>query len=153
MALACLAKESAVVAFLLLPLRDLALPAATRPSARTTRVRTLLLAAVTAAYLGARLWVMPSSDDLPWLAQTSLPDGGRAAAVRGALASLGWYLRVLFVPLGFPFDRNVYTDPVPLGWGEPSVVLGLAILGSLLWRGRSVCSGGAGPGRSPASGP
>ena len=134
-ALACLAKESAVVAFLLLPLRDQALPAATRPPPRTTWARTLVLAGVTAAYFAARLWVMPSSGDLPLLAQTSLPDGGRAAAARGALASLGWYLRVLFVPLGFPFDRNVYTDPIPLGWGEPSVVLGLAVLAGCLVAG------------------
>ena len=64
-ALACLAKESAIVAWALLPLRDLAMPAATRPPARTTWIRTLLLAAVTASYFAVRLHVMLSADDLP----------------------------------------------------------------------------------------
>lgn len=127
-ALACLAKESAVVAFLLLPLRDLALPSAARPSRRQTLVRTAVLAAVTAVYFVARRAVLPGSEDLPAFAQIEFPDGGRLAALRGMLASVAWYAKVLLWPTGFPFDRNVHTDPVPDSWGDPAVVLGAAIL-------------------------
>ena len=140
LALACLSKESAVIAFALLPLRDAALPADVRPPRATTWARTGLLAAVTAAYFVARQSVMPAAPDLPPLAQTDFPDGGRLAATRGMLASVLWYAKVLVWPFGFPFDRNVHTDPVPLSFGDPTVVAGAGILvsavlaGVLAWR-------------------
>lgn len=134
-AMACLAKESAIVAFALLPLRDAALPAAARVPKKTTWTRTALLAATTVAYLAARAFVMPQPADLPFLAQVDFPDGGRAAAVRGMLAGVTWYARVLLWPTGFPFDRNVHTDPVPLSWGAPEVVLGAGILLSVFLAG------------------
>ena len=89
-ALACLAKESAVIAFALLPLRDLALPREARPPGRTTVVRTALLAGVAAAYFVLRASVMPQAEDLTFLAQTEFPGGSRAATARAMLAGIGW---------------------------------------------------------------
>lgn len=127
-ALACLAKESALALVALVPLRDLCAPVGARPSRRTTWARTGATAAVVAVYLGVRTRVLPGVPDVPWLAQTEFPDGSRAAAARGMLASLVWYARVLLLPYGFPFDRNVFTDPVPTSWGDPEVILGLGLL-------------------------
>jgi hypothetical protein len=133
--LACLAKESAVVAFALVPLHHLALPAAARPSRRETIVRTVALLLATGAYFAARWAVMPSPADLPAFAQTSFPDGSRAAAARGFLAAIAGYAKALLLPVGFPFDRNVYTDPVPVSWSDPSVLVGLGLLLAVLLAG------------------
>ena len=130
-ALGCLAKESAVVAFALLPLHHLALPEPARPARRETVLRTALLLAVSVAYLAVRSAVLPTPSDLTAFAQTAFPDGGRPAAARGFLAAVTWYARVLIWPSGFPFDRNVHTDPVPLSWSEPVVVVGAAVVLSL----------------------
>ena len=131
-ALACLAKESALVLFVLVPLAHVSLPRDRRPSWRTTSGRAALLAVVTAAYLALRQAVLPGSPDFGWLAQTALPDGGRAGALRGFLASVGWYARTLVLPTGFPFDRNVHTDPVPGTFLDPGVIVGAGIAGSLI---------------------
>jgi hypothetical protein len=141
--LACLAKESAVVACLLLPLRDFALPVGARPRTLTTWVRTCLFAAVALLYVLVRSQVLAPVPDLPFsaadpahfLAQTDFPEGSRAAAVRGMLAGVVWYTRVLLWPAGFPFDRNVFTDPVPASFLDPEVVLGAGILATLLLGG------------------
>lgn len=134
-ALACFAKESAVVLPALLLLRDLALPqtvspaasGAVIPSRRTTAVRTLVLFAVVALYLALRLSVIPDP------AQVSEFAGGtRMTAARGMLATLAWYGRLLVWPAGFPFDTHVL---LPLGWGDPSVVLGAGLLVTLLAAG------------------
>jgi hypothetical protein len=127
--LACLAKESAVVACLLLPLRDRALPEGVRPPARTTWARAAVFAAVAGLYMGLRWMVLRS------LAQTDFPDGSRAAAGRGMLSGVVWYARVLLWPAGFPFDRNVFTDPVPVSWLDPEVVLGAGVLATMLLGG------------------
>lgn len=134
-ALACLAKESALALVALVPLRDLAAPEGARPSRRTTVARTALVALVAGTYLGVRALVLPAVPDVPWMAQTGFPDDSRAAAARGMLASLVWYARVLVWPSGFPFDRNVFTDPVPTSWGDPEVVLGLGLLLSTVLAG------------------
>lgn len=143
-ALGCLAKESALALVALVPLRDLAAPAGARPSRRTTWARTGAVAAVAALYLAVRSRVLPGVPDLPWLAQTELPDGSRAAAARGMLASLVWYARVLLWPFGFPFDRNVFTDPVPTSWTHPEVVLGLGLLLSTILAGVAALRAGRG---------
>jgi hypothetical protein len=81
-ALACLAKESAVVLFALLPLHRAALPADARPSGRETAVRTAALFAATIGYFAWRAAVLPTAPDLPAFAQLGFPDGSRLAAVR-----------------------------------------------------------------------
>jgi hypothetical protein len=134
-AAACLAKESAIVAFALLPLRDRALAPGAGPSSRETWLRTGVLAAVSAAYLLARGAVLPGAPDLPYLAQTEFPDGGRAAAARAMFASVAWYARVLVWPFGFPFDRNLHVDPIPSTWGDPAVVVGAGVVATLLLAG------------------
>jgi protein O-mannosyl-transferase len=133
--LACLSKESAVVAFALLPLHHLALPSDARPSRRETVVRTVALLVATVAYFAARAAVMPSPADLPTFAQTPFPDGGRAAAARAFLSAVAGYAKALVLPIGFPFDRNVYTDPVPVSWADPSVIVGLGLLVSVFCGG------------------
>jgi hypothetical protein len=145
-AAACLAKESAIVAFALLPLRDRALVGPGTPSPRETWARTGVLAGVSALYLLARAAVLPGADDLPFLAQTEFPDGGRAAAARAMLASVAWYARVLVWPVGFPFDRNLHVDPVPSSWGDPAVVLGAGIVATLLLAGAAAWARGKGTG-------
>ncbi len=134
-ALACLAKESALVLFALAPLAHLSLPRDARPSPRLVLGRTLALAGVTAGYLVLRGAVMPQAKDLTWLAQTDFPGGGRLGAARGFLASVAWYARVLVAPFGFPFDRNVHTDPVPTSFLDPTVVVGAGIVATLVLAG------------------
>ncbi|MFO0934577.1 MAG: hypothetical protein U1E39_17965 [Planctomycetota bacterium] len=128
---ACLAKESAVVLFALVPLLRSALPADARPGRRETALRAGLLLAATVGYLVVRGAVLRTPADLPPLAQIDFPDGSRAAAVRAFLAAVVWYARALVLPTGFPFDRNAVTDPPPSSWGDPEVVLGAAILVAL----------------------
>jgi len=141
-ALACLAKESALVLFALVPIAHVSLPEGDRPSRRVTCVRVAALAAVTAGYLALRGAVLPGSPDLPYLAQTGFPEGGRIGALRGFLASIAWYARNLVWPAGFPFDRNVHTDPVPASFLDPAVLVGAGIVASMLlaaavaWRRR-----------------
>jgi hypothetical protein len=127
-ALACLAKESAVVGFLLLPLYVGALPASARLPRRATLARSGILLAVAIGYVGLRVAVLPPAKDLPWLAQIGFPEGSRAAAARGMLAGVVGYARDLLWPSGFPFDRNVFTDPVPASWGDPAVLVGGALV-------------------------
>lgn len=143
-ALACLAKESALALVALVPLRDLAAPAVGRPSRSTTWARTRWVAGTAGLYLLVRSQVLPGVPDVPWLAQTEFPDGSRAAAARGMLASLVWYGRVLLFPAGFPFDRNVFTDPVPGSWGDPEVILGLGLLLSTILAGATALRAGRG---------
>ena len=110
--LACLAKESAVVAGLLLPLVHLALPERERPRRAATVAASLAFLATAAGYVAWRTHVLPPAKDLPWLAQIAFPDGSRAAAARGMLAGVAEYARGLVWPVGFPFDRNVFTDKI-----------------------------------------
>jgi hypothetical protein len=127
--LACLAKESAVVAFLLLPLYTSALPPQeSRPRARVTAARTAILLAVTLAYVGVRAHVLPPAKDLPFLAQTDFPGGSRLATARAMLAAVVWYARVVLWPSGFPFDERL---PVPATFADPVVVVGAGILVSV----------------------
>lgn len=149
--LACLAKESAVVLFALVPLLRSALPADARPGRRETALRAGLLLVATVGYLAVRAAVLVTPADLPPLAQIDFPDGSRAAATRAFLASVVWYARALVVPAGFPFDRNAVTDPPPSSWADPEVVLGAAIVAGLalaafrgLRRARSVAPFAAG---------
>ncbi len=125
--LACVAKESAVVAPALLPLRDLALPRTVAPTRATTIRRTALLALCVAAYLGVRLGVIPTLGQVE-----QMPGGSRAATARGMAAGLAWYADVLVRPHGFPFDAML---PIPLSWGEPAVVIGIGLLATLLLAG------------------
>ncbi len=126
-ALACLAKESALVLPALLLLRDLALVGAEAPSRRTTWLRTGLLGAVSVGFLLWRLSVIPG------LAQVAeFPGGSRLAAARGALAGLAWYARDLLWPAGFPFALHL---PVPTSAFEPAVILGLGLLLTLVLAG------------------
>jgi len=128
--LACLAKESALMLPLLLPLRDLALPrqGATGPSpwAGTTWVRAGTLAGVAGLYFVIRLGVLPG------LAQVEHPDGNVLASVRGMLHGMGWYARSILMPLGFSFDTRL---DVPLRWTDPEVAVGLGVVGTLLAAG------------------
>jgi len=127
-ALACLAKESAVVLFALVPLLRAALPEDARPGRGETALRSGLLLLATVGYLVVRTRVLATPSDLPPLAQIDFPDGRRAAAVRAFLAAVTWYARGLLVPIGFPFDRNAVTHPPPASFADPEVVVGGAIL-------------------------
>lgn len=131
-ALACLAKESALVLFALVPIAHLALPREARPTWNTTWMRAGALVGVTVGYLLLRQAVLPGAPDLPYLAQTDFPDGGRVGALRGFLSSVAWYARTLLWPFGFPFDRNVHTDPIPSSFLDPGVVVGAGIVLTLL---------------------
>lgn len=123
-ALACLAKESAVVLPGLLLLRDLARDPSVAPPRRLTWLRTGVLALVVAAYLVARAQVLPGE-----LAQVAGPAIDLATRVRAFLAALAWYAGSMLWPLGFAFEADL---PVPLSWGEPGVVLGAGVLLSLV---------------------
>src|SRR4029453_1879348 len=89
-----------------------------------------VFAAVAVAYVAVRTLALRPVGDLPFfgIAQIDFPEGSRAAAARGMLAGVVWYARVLLWPAGFPFDRNVYTDPVPATVSDPEVVLAAGIL-------------------------
>ncbi|MFM8981130.1 MAG: hypothetical protein ACKOSS_11810, partial [Planctomycetia bacterium] len=123
-ALACLSKESAVVLPGLLWLRDrvrdpvLALPAGVRWR------RVALLGAVVGGYLLARAQVLPGE-----LAQVAGPGIDLSVRVRAFLSALAWHAGSLLWPTGFRFEADL---PVPLGWGEPGVVVGLGLLLTLL---------------------
>lgn len=124
--LACLAKESALVAPVLLVLRDHALPGGEAPPARTTWSRAALLALVVAGYLALRVSVLPG------LAQVPHPEGSPWASLRGFLLALSWYAGALLWPTGFRLETDLL---VPLSWGDPSVVLGAGLLLTLLASG------------------
>ncbi|MDA1194590.1 MAG: hypothetical protein O2894_05340 [Planctomycetota bacterium] len=122
--LACMAKESALMLPLLLPLRDFALPrGAESPWGRATAARTAWLAALAGAYLVLRGAVLPG------LAQIDHPEGGVWATARAMLDGLVWYGRALVAPSGFSFDTRI---DVPERWSEPEVWVGLGLLGTLL---------------------
>ena len=123
-ALACLAKESALMLPGLLVLRDLALPREpTGPWPRTTWTRALLTLPVAALYFWLRLSVIPD------LEQVSRPE---LASTYGALSGLVWYATSLLWPVGFSFDLRV---DIPFSFWDPEVILGLGILGTLLAAG------------------
>lgn len=124
--LACLAKESALVAPALLLLRDFALPRDAAPEARTTWSRAALLALVVVGYLALRTSVLPG------LAQVPHPEGSAWASLRGFLLALSWYAGALLWPTGFRLETDLL---VPLSWGDPSVVLGAGLLLTLLAAG------------------
>ncbi len=128
--LACLAKESALMLPLLLPLRDVALPrgdeAAPTPWSRTTWVRAGVLAGVASLYFVLRTAVLPG------LAQVGHVDGSVFATARAMLHGIGWYASALLLPLGFSFDTRI---DVPLRWTDPEVWVGLGILGTLISAG------------------
>jgi len=126
-ALACFAKESALVLPALLLLRDLALPKEAAPGRRTRYARVALLAVVAVAFLGLRLARIEGLAQVP-----EFPGGSRIAAARGMLAGLAWYARDLLAPSGFPFDLQL---PVPLSFAEPAVVVGLGLLLTLVAAG------------------
>lgn len=130
--LACLAKESAIVLPALLIVRDLSLDASQAPPRATTGMRTALLALGVAGYFLLRTAVMPGA-----MAQVEHP--GFAEAVRGFLAATTWYAGSLLWPSGFRFETDLLA---PLGWGEPSVVLGLGIWGTVLAAGFAAVRGG-----------
>lgn len=119
-ALACFAKESALVLPALLLLRDLALPTGHRVHLRTTILRLGLLGIVVALYLVARGQVVGE------LAQVaSFPGGSRVATARGMLAGYGWYVKALVWPSGFPFDLHL---SIPASFADPRVVVGAGLL-------------------------
>lgn len=123
-ALACLAKESAVVLPGLLWLRDRARPDEGALARGLAWRRAGLLAAVVAAYLLVRAQVLPGE-----LAQVAGPGIDLPLRLRAFLAALGWYAGALLWPSGFRFEADL---PVPLAWGEPAVVLGGGLLLTLL---------------------
>jgi tetratricopeptide (TPR) repeat protein len=128
-ALACFAKESALMLPGLLLLRDLALPrheAPGTPWPRATCARAGLLVALAGAYFAVRLGVIDG------LAQVPHPEGSRLATARAMLHGLAWYAGALFWPAGFSFDTRI---DVPLGWMAPEVWLGFGVLGTLLAAG------------------
>ena len=129
-ALACLAKESALMLPFLLPLRDLALPrgddAPPSPWARLTILRTTVLLGVVGLYFAVRAAVLPG------LAQVEHVDGSVMATIRAMLAGVGWYAQALLAPLGFTFDTRL---DAPLRWTAPEVVIGLGILSTVLVAG------------------
>jgi tetratricopeptide (TPR) repeat protein len=135
-ALACLAKESALVLPALLLLRDLALPRDTAPPRPVTWLRTGLLAAVAVGFLAWRLTLISGLGQV-----TGFPGGSRLAAARGALAGLAWYARDLVWPSGFPFDLHL---DVPISLAEPAVVVGFGLLATLLLAGAWGLSRGRG---------
>ncbi|MDJ0522644.1 MAG: hypothetical protein QNJ90_11305 [Planctomycetota bacterium] len=128
--LACLAKESALMLPLLLPLRDVALPRADagRPSpwARTTWIRSGVLAGVAGLYFVLRGAVLPG------LAQVPHVDGSVLATARTMLHGVGWYAQALLAPVGFSFDTRI---TIPLRWNDPEVWIGAGVLGTLLAAG------------------
>lgn len=130
--LACLAKESALMLPLLLPLRDVALPRedfdAPTPWLRTTWIRAGVLAGVASLYFALRTAVLPG------LAQVGHVDGSVFATARAMLHGLGWYMGQLLLPLGFSFDTRI---DVPLRWSDPEVWIGLGVLGTLIAAGVS----------------
>ncbi len=126
-ALACLAKESAVVLF------ALAAPAGRAARGREARSRRDRPAERAAAAHHGRVPGRPDprarDAGRPAAAGADrLPDGSRAAAVRAFLAAVTWYARGLLLPTGFPFDRNAVTHPPPASFADPEVVVGGAIL-------------------------
>jgi hypothetical protein len=139
-ALGCLAKESAVVAFAWLPLRDLALPRTVRPPLRTTLARSGLLLAVAVAYLVVRGAVMEAAGGRP-LAQVDLPEGSRLLTVATSLSAVAWYAKALVLPSGFPLEHDL---PPAASFAEPSVVVGLGLVLTLLLAGVTALRRGRG---------
>lgn len=127
MALACLAKESALVLPALLLLRDLALGSDRAPGWRVTLLRVALLAVVAGGYLALRFAVIPDLAQVP-----EFPGGSRIVAAGGMLAGLVWYAGALLWPSGFPFDFHL---PLPLSFTDPEVILGLGLLVTLVAAG------------------
>lgn len=129
-ALACLAKESALMMPFLLPLRDLALPrgedAPPSPWARATCGRAGLLLLVTGGYFALRTSVLPG------LAQVGYAYGSLWATVRAMLHGVVWYAGAVLAPLGFSFDTRL---DVPVRWTDPDVVLGLGLLATTVAAG------------------
>jgi hypothetical protein len=136
----CLAKESAVVAFAWLPLRDLALPASSRPPARATAVRTAVLAGVALAYLGVRALAMEGAGGRP-LGQVEMPEGGRPLVLATTLSAVAGYARALLLPVGFPFERD---HPPAASFAEPGVVVGAGIVLTMLLAGVAALRRGRG---------
>jgi tetratricopeptide (TPR) repeat protein len=122
--LACFSKESAVVLPALLPLRDLALPAEVRPALGVTGRRALILLLLVGGYFLARSSVVPVFAQL-----TDAQVGDWLSRSRTMSAGVAWYAGALAWPAGFRFDHMVV---IPDSWGDPSVVLGLGVLASLL---------------------
>lgn len=127
-ALACLAKESALMLPAWLLLRDLARSRGTPamdagPWPRTTALRVGAMALLAGGYMLLRLSVVPG------LAQVGHPPEGVAGTLRGMLAGLVFYARGLIDPRPFTFDLRF---DLPLSWSEPAVVLGVGLLASLL---------------------
>ncbi len=120
---ACLAKESALVAPLLLLLRDRALPAGSAPPPRTSWSRAALLGAVGAGYLLLRQSVLPG------LAQVPHPEGSALGSLKGFLLAVSWYAGGLLWPRGFRLETDLL---VPLSFGDPAAVLGLGLVLTLL---------------------
>lgn len=128
-ALACFAKESALVLPALVFLQDLIVRSSGRdgaPSWRTTWTRAALGLVVIVVYFVLRQSV------LPVLAQVPHVRGSAWGSLQAALAGLVWSAGALVLPRGFTFDAQI---DIPFGFGEPAVVFGLGLLLSTILLG------------------
>src|SRR5262245_989868 len=139
--IALLSKEQAIIMPALLVLQDVcALPSGVNRAALDQWLRGrlrwyLIVVVVSAVFFTWRLWVLggwvkpPTTFLVNPLAEQPWP-----ARVSGALKVAGLYLLLFFWPSGLSADYSYNSIPLPFGWSDPGVLLGVAMWGvAVFW--------------------